>query len=85
MKGVNIGGRNYNNLRYADDTADTALLAAIEKELSELISKTNEVGKQFGMKINIKKTRAMVVRNVTLHHVEHNMLPRIMWVEYVTL
>ena len=53
-----MGGTNYNNLRYADDTA---LLAGNEKELSELISKINEVGKQFGMKINIKKTKAMVV------------------------
>ena len=58
MKGVNMGGTNYNNLGYADDTA---LLAGNEKELSELISKINEVGKQFGMKINIKKTKAMVV------------------------
>ena len=55
MKGVNVGGTNYNNLRHA------ALLAGNEKELSELINKINEVGKQFGMKINIKKTKAMVV------------------------
>ena len=40
-----MGGTNYNNLIYADDTA---LLAGNEKELSELISKINEVGKQFG-------------------------------------
>ena len=58
VKGVNMGGKNYNNLRYADDTA---LLAGNEKELSELTSKINEVGKQFGIKINIKKTKAMVV------------------------
>ena len=36
MKCVNVGGKNYNNLRYADDTA---LLAGNEKELSELTSK----------------------------------------------
>ena len=58
MKDVNVGGTNHNNLRYADDTA---LLAGNENELSELISKIKEVGKQFGMKINIKKTKAMVV------------------------
>ena len=58
MKGVNVGGKHYNNLRYADDTA---LLAGNEKELTELTSKINEVGKQFVMKINIKKTKAMVV------------------------
>ena len=43
MKGVNVGGKNYNNLRYADDK----LLAGNEKELTELTSKINEVGKQF--------------------------------------
>ena len=31
------------------------------KKNSDLTSKLNEVGKQFGMKINIKKTKAMVV------------------------
>ena len=36
MKGVNVGGKNYNNLSYADDTV---LLAGNEKELSELTSK----------------------------------------------
>ena len=41
MKGVNMGGTNYNNLRYANNTA---LLAGNENELSELISKINEVG-----------------------------------------
>ena len=40
---------------YADDTA---LLAGNEKELTELTSKMNEVGKQFVMKINIKKNKA---------------------------
>ena len=53
-----MGGTTYNNIRYADGTA---LLAGNEKDLSELLSKINEVGKQFGMKINIKKTKAMVV------------------------
>ena len=42
MKGFNVGGTHYNNLRYADDTA---LLAGDEKELSELTGKINEVGK----------------------------------------
>ena len=53
MKGANVGGIHYNNLRCADDTA---LLTGNEKELSELTSKINEVGKQFGTKINTKKT-----------------------------
>ena len=40
-----MGGKNYNNLIYA---ADAVLLAGNEKEPSELTSKINEVGKQFG-------------------------------------
>ena len=40
MKGVNVGCKNYNDLKYADDTA---LLAWNETELSELISKIYEV------------------------------------------
>ena len=39
-----MAGTNYNNLRYADES---------EKKLSELTSKINEVGKQFGIKIKI--------------------------------
>ena len=31
MKGVNFGGNNYNSLRYANDTAVTALLAGNER------------------------------------------------------
>ena len=59
MNGVNVGGKTYNNIIHAAD--DTAVLAGNAKELSELISKISEVGKQFGMKINTKKTKAMVV------------------------
>ena len=59
-KGVKVGGKHYNNPRYADDTA---LLSGNEKELTELTRKINEVGKQVGMKINIKKTKVMVVSN----------------------
>ena len=58
MNGVNVGGKHYKNLRYADDSA---LLAGYETELSELISKIHEVGKQLGIKIDVKKIKALVV------------------------
>ena len=63
-EGFNVGGggNNYNNLIYVDDTV---LLAGNENDLSELSSKINKVGKQFGMKINVKKTKAMVVSKKT--------------------
>ena len=54
-------GYHYNLVtvyKYADDTAS---LAGNENEISELISKINEVGKQLGKTIIIKKTKAMAV------------------------
>ena len=64
MKGVNVGGTNYNNLRYADDTA---LLAGNEKELSELTSKINEVGKQFGLKLISRRPRQWLSARNQIH------------------
>ena len=56
--GVNIGGMNINNLRYADDTALIALNAA---DLQTLLDKVNTCGKPYGMEMNIVKTKSMVV------------------------
>ena len=58
VKGVNIGGKNVNNLRYADDTALTAESAP---ELQVLLDKINEKGEEYGMRINVKKTKTMVI------------------------
>ena len=60
MPGVVIGGVNINNLRYADDTG---LLAIDSGKLQDLINTVNEKGKEYGMSINIKKTKVMVVTN----------------------
>ena len=57
-KGVSIGGVNINNLRYADDTA---LIAENEKDLQRLLDLVNEKGKIYGMKMNAKKTKTMLV------------------------
>ena len=56
--GVSIGGRRISNLRYADDTGITA---ESERELQILANRVNEEGKHFGMKMNIKKTKTMVI------------------------
>ena len=58
MPGVVIGGVNINNLRYADDTG---LLATDSLKLQDLINTVNEAGQEYGMSINIKKTKVMVV------------------------
>ena len=61
MEGVNVGGYNINNLRYADDTS---LLALEEQKLQNILTTVNDKGKLYGMEINVKKTKSMVlVRN----------------------
>ena len=47
-----------NNLRYEDDTE---LLATDSVKLQDLINMVNERGRDYGMSINIKKTKVMVV------------------------
>ena len=50
--GIKIGGRNINNLRYADDTT---LMAESEEELKNLLMKVKEEIGKAGLKLNIKK------------------------------
>ena len=56
--GVTISGRTINNLRYADDIV---LIATSAAALQQLIDRVNEVSKEYGLEINIKKTKTMVV------------------------
>ena len=55
MKGVNIGGVNISNLRYADDTI---LLAESPMDLQPLLRTVNEKGKPYGMDMNILKNKS---------------------------
>ena len=55
--GIKIGGRNINNLRYADDTT---LMAESEEELKSLLMKVKEETEKVGLKLNIQKTKIMV-------------------------
>ena len=54
--GIKIGGRNINNLRYADDTT---LMAENEKELKSLLMKVKEESQEVGLKLNFQKTKIM--------------------------
>ena len=63
--GVNIGGMNINNLRYADNTALIALNAA---DLQILLDKANTRGKLYGMEVNVVKAKSMVVSK-TVHKI----------------
>ena len=52
--GIQIAGRNTNNLRYADDTT---LMAESEEELKSLLMKVKEESEKAGLKLNIQKTK----------------------------
>ena len=54
--GIQIAGRNINNLRYADDTT---LMAESKEELKNLLMKLKEESEQVGLKLNIQKTKIM--------------------------
>jgi len=58
LHGLIIGGRNLNNLRYADDTA---LIAESSEELQVLLDKVVEESRKMGLSLNCKKTECMVI------------------------
>ena len=49
--GINIAGRNINNLRYADYTT---LIVESEEELKSLLMKVKEESEKVGLKLNIR-------------------------------
>ena len=59
---IKIGGRNINNLRYADDTT---LMAESEEELKSLLMKVKEESEKVGFKLNIQKTKIMASSPIT--------------------
>ena len=58
--GIKIARRNFNNLRYADDTT---LMA--ESELKSLLMKVKEESEKVGLKLNIQKTKIMASGPIT--------------------
>ena len=53
--GIKIGGRNINNLRYADDTT---LMAEGEEELKSLLMRVKEASERTGLRLILKKLRS---------------------------
>ena len=60
--GIKIAGRNINNLRYADDTT---LTSESEEELKSLLMKVKVESENFGLKLNIQKTKVMASGPIT--------------------
>ena len=55
--GIKIGGRDVNNLRYADDAT---LLVVAEEGLKILLDMVKQESEKAGLRLNIKKTKVMV-------------------------
>ena len=60
--GINIAGRNINNLRYADDTK---LMAESKEELKSLLMQVKKESGKVGLKLNIQKTKIMASGPIT--------------------
>ena len=60
--GIEIVGRNTNNLRYV---VDTTLMAESEEELKSLLMKVKEESEKVGLKLNIQKTNIMASGPIT--------------------
>ena len=60
--GIKIAGRNFNNLRYADDTT---LMAESEEKLKSLLMKVKEESEKVDLKLNIQKTKIMTSGPIT--------------------
>ena len=59
--GVKIARRNINNLKYADDTT----FMAESKELESFLMKVKEESENFGLKLDIQKTKVMASGPIT--------------------
>ena len=62
--GIKIGGRNINNLGYADDTT---LMTESKEELKSLLMKVKEKSEKAGFKLNIQKTKIMASHQFMSH------------------
>ena len=65
--GIEIAGRNINNLRYADDTS---LKAEKRRGTKDLLMKVKEESEKVGLKLNIQKTKIMVSGPITLWQID---------------
>ncbi|KAG1657347.1 putative uncharacterized transposon-derived protein F52C9.6 [Nymphon striatum] len=57
-KGIKINGNNINNIRYADDTV---LMTESQEDLQMMVNKLCEKCKEYGMALNAKKTKVMLM------------------------
>ena len=59
-EGLIVGGQVVSDVRFADDQGMVASRPT-ENGLQKLMNKLNETAKKYNMKMNVQKTKAMVV------------------------
>ena len=69
--GIKIAGRNFKNLRYADDIT---LMAESEEELKSLLRNVKEESEKVGLKINIQKMKIMASDPTTSWEIDEETL-----------
>ena len=65
--GINIAGRNINNLRYG---GNTSLMANGKEELKRLLMRVKAQSEKAGLKLNIQKTKIMESSPITSWQME---------------
>ena len=58
FKGATFNGVSYTNIRFADDTM---VVAESEEELQKMIDSINTACEEYGMALNAKKTKTMLI------------------------
>ena len=69
--GIQIAGRNINNLRCA---GDTTLMTESEEELKSLLIKVKEESEKLGLKLNIQKTKIMTSSSITSWQIDEEIV-----------
>ena len=72
--GIEIAGRNINNLRYTDGTT---LTAESKEELKSLFMKVKEESQKVGLKLNIEKTKIMASGPITSWQIDGETVGRV--------
>ena len=65
--GINVAGRNSNNLRFANDTT---LMAESEEELKSFFMRVKEESEKTCLKLNSQKTKIMAYGSITSWQLE---------------
>ena len=71
--GINIAGRNINNLRYADE------------ELKTLLMKVKEGSEKVGLKLNIQKNKIMASGLITSWQIDGETMETVIGKQYINL